>query len=82
MTMPARRILFFLDEAKVREDHVDARVVLALGEGDAEIDHEPAARVRQADTIEIGVHADLAQAAEGQKDQFILVAGRLTFRLI
>ena len=53
-----------LDEAQVGQDDVDAGVVLALGEGDAEIDHQPLARVGGPEAVEIAVHADLADAAE------------------
>ena len=60
-----------LDEAHVGEDDVDAGVVLAFGEGDAAIDHQPAARILRPEAVEIGVHADLAEAAERQEHEFI-----------
>src|SRR4029079_5657842 len=61
----------FLDEAHVRKDDVDAGIVLALGEGDAAVDHQPAARVLRAEAVEVGVHADLAETAERQEYEFV-----------
>ena len=63
-----------LDEAHVGEDHVDAGIVLALGEGDAAVDHQPLARVGRPEAVEVGVHADLAEAA--QRHEYELVAVR------
>ena len=62
-----------LDEAQVGQDHVDAGVVLALREGDAEIDHQPLARIGGPKAVEIAVHADLADAAERHEHE---LAGR------
>src|SRR4029079_18535011 len=60
-----------LDETHIWEDDVDAGVVLALGEGDAAIDHQPAALILRPETVEIGVHADLAQTAKCQEHEFV-----------
>ena len=61
-----------LDEADVRHDRVDARQVLA-GEGDAEIDHQPFARLRRPVTVERAIHADFAQAPEGREHELAVV---------
>ena len=62
----------FLDERRVRHDHVDAGQRVA-GEGNAEIDHQP----RALTGIEVEVHADLPRPAEGQEVQRVaLDAGR------
>ena len=67
------RAALLLDEAQVGQDHVDAGVVLALREGDAEIDHQPLARIGGPKAVEIAVHADLADAAERHEHE---LAGR------
>ena len=61
--LPAR-----LDEGRIGHQHVEAADPV-VGEGDAEVDHQPCAGV----AVEIKVHADLAGPAERQEDQ--LVAG-------
>ena len=60
-----------LDEAHVGQDHVDAGVELALGEGDPAIDHEPLARIRRPVAIEVEVHADLAEAAKAHEHELV-----------
>ena len=40
-----------LGEAEVGQDEVDARRVVALGEGDAAVDHQPFARALVADIV-------------------------------
>ena len=44
---------------------------LGPGEGDAEIDDDPGAVVGRAVAVEAEIHADLADAAERQEDQFV-----------
>src|SRR5690606_6750152 len=58
-----------LDELEVRHDDVDAGIELALGKGNPEVDHEPLATALWPETVEIAVHADLAEPAEREKDQ-------------
>src|SRR5262249_1656544 len=60
-----------LDEAQIGQDDIDVGVVLTLGEGDAEIDHQPLARGGGAEAVEIAVHADLADAAERHEDKLV-----------
>ena len=57
----------FLDERRIRHDHIDAghRIV---GEADAEIDHQPLAGV----AVEIEVHADLARPAQGEEQELVV----------
>ncbi len=64
-------LALFLQEADVRHDQVDARQVLLVAEGDAEIDREPGALVAVAEPVDLQVHADLADAAERRKGQFV-----------
>ena len=47
-----------------------------MGEGDAEIDRDPGAIVARAIAVEGEVHADLADPAERQEDQFVLGRAR------
>ena len=53
-----------LDEAQVGQDDIDAGQPV-VGEAEAEIDHQPAAVL----AVEIGVDADLADAAERHEPQ-------------
>src|SRR5262245_1661006 len=77
----ARQIgTLLLDEAQIRQNDVDARIVLALWEGNAEIDHQPFARLRWPKAVKVAVHADLADAAERQENE-LLVAGRVATAL-
>ena len=65
-------LALLLDEAQVRIDEVDAGQMLLAAEAHAAIDQDPLpARVRP-EAVERGVHADLAEAAEGNEDQFVL----------
>ena len=57
-----------LDETQVGQHDIDARLELA-GKGDAEIDHDPFARLRGTVPVEIDVHADFAGAPQGQEDE-------------
>ncbi len=62
----AEQILAALDdEGRVGHEHFDARRGLVT-EGDAEIDHQPFAAI----AVKAEIHADLADAAQGQKNQF------------
>jgi hypothetical protein len=56
-----------LDEFQIGQDQLDAGIG-RIGEGHAEIDHQPFA----AAAVEIDVHADLARAAKGEKEEFVL----------
>ena len=58
-------------KAEVGKNDVDARVVLALGKGDAEIDHQPLPRILGTDTVEIGVHADLTETAQRDENELL-----------
>jgi hypothetical protein len=55
------------DELGIGHDYIDARRIV-VAEGDAAIDHQPFTGM----AIEIEVHADLAGAAQGQKQQLVL----------
>ena len=59
------------EKADVGHDQVDARQMLLVAEGDAEIDREPGALMAVAEAVDRQVHADLADAAERRKGQFI-----------
>src|SRR5689334_3314739 len=68
----AHQILALLhQERNVGHDQVDARQMLLVAEGDAEIDREPGALGALAEAVDRQVHADLADAAERRKGQFI-----------
>ena len=64
-------LALLLQEADVGHDQIDARQMLLVAEGDAEIDREPGALVAVAEPVDRQVHADLADAAERRKGQFI-----------
>src|SRR5260370_37509241 len=64
-------LALFFQEADVGHDQIDARQMLLVAEGDAEIDREPGALMPVAEAIDRQVHADLADAAERRKGQFI-----------
>ena len=68
---PHQIVAFLLEESDVGHDQVDARQMLFVAEGDAEIDREPGTLVAVAEAIDRQVHADLADAAERRKGQFI-----------
>ena len=72
MKMPSRFVALLLDEAQVRIDEVDAGQVLLAAEAHAAIDEDPFARRSGPEAVERGVHADLAQAAERNEDEFVL----------
>ena len=59
------------DETRIGQHHVDAGQGL-VGEGDAEVDHQPLAAV----AVEVEVHADLAGPAERQEQKLAGVAPR------
>ena len=61
----------FLQKADVGHDQIDAGQMLLVAKGDAEIDRQPGALMAVAEAIDRQVHADLADAAERRKGQFI-----------
>jgi hypothetical protein len=66
-------VTLFLDEAQIRINQVDARQVLLTAEAHAAIDQNPLPVICWPETVKRSIHSDLAEAAEGQKDQFVLV---------
>ncbi len=66
---------FLLEVADIGEDQIDAGQI-GMGEGDAEIDRQPDAVMAGAEAVEAEVHADLADPAERQEDQFVLGGAR------
>src|SRR5439155_14999648 len=63
---PGKAILLPLNKLQLRQDQLDAGIGW-VGEGETEVDHDPLA----ATAVQIDVHADLARAAEGDKQQFL-----------
>ena len=59
------------DEGRIGHDDLDARRG-QVPEGDADVDHDPFARMGRAVAVEIEVHADLVRPAERQEDEFVL----------
>jgi hypothetical protein len=68
---PHQVLALLFQEADVGHDQVDPRQMLLVAEGDAEIDREPGPLVAVAEPVDRQVHADLADAAERRKSQFI-----------
>jgi len=66
-TVNHRATLF--QPSDVRQDQIDARCAVHIGEGDAQINNDQAFCVFWPVSVDIGVHADLSCAAEGQIDQ-------------
>ena len=64
-------LALLLQEADVGHDQIDARQMLLVSKGHAEIDREPGALMAIAEAVDRQVHADLADAAERRKGQFI-----------
>ena len=62
--------LLILDEPQIRQDHIDARLEVAFGKRDAEIDHDPGALVSRTRAIKIAILADLPEPAERDEHQF------------
>ena len=62
---------FLLQEGDVGHDQVNARQMLLVAEGDAEIDRQPGPLVAVAEAVDRQIHADLANAAERRKGQFV-----------
>ena len=60
-----------LDEAGVREHQVDARQPLLARKPEADIDEDPLARPRRPEPVEGGIHADLAEPAEGHEHELV-----------
>ena len=72
MTMPTRFFFAFSMKLEIRHDEIDAWHVL-VGEGDAKVDHQPLARVRRPIAVKGAIHADLAQAAERDEHELVVV---------
>ena len=68
---PDQVLALLFEEADVGHDQVDARQMLLVAERHAEIDREPGALVAVAEAVDRQVHADLANAAERRKGQFV-----------
>ena len=69
----AGEVLALRDQiADVRQDQVDARQMLFRGKRHAEIDDQPLPPALVADPVDRQIHADLADAAERRKHQFLL----------
>jgi hypothetical protein len=64
-------LAFFFEKADVGHDQIDAGQMLLVAKGHAEIDREPATLVAVAEPVDRQVHADLANAAERRKGQFV-----------
>ena len=64
-------LAFLFQEADVRHDGIDAGQMLLIAKGHAEVDREPGPLMTVAEAIDRQVHADLADAAERRKGQFI-----------
>ncbi len=64
-------LALFLQEADVGHDQIDARQMLLIAKRHAEIDRKIRALMAVAEAIDRQVHADLADAAERRKRQFI-----------
>ena len=62
---------FLFQEADIGHDQIDAGQMLLVAKGNAEIDRQPAALMAVAEAVDRQVHADLADAAERRKGQFI-----------
>ncbi len=62
------------DVAQIGQDDIDARR-LRPGEGQAAIDQNPLSSALWPEAVESGVHADLAEAAEGNEDELVGGAG-------
>jgi hypothetical protein len=62
---PRESLLLVLDELELGQDEVDSGI-LGIGEGQAEIDHQPLA----AAAVQVDVHADFARPAERAEQQF------------
>src|SRR5258708_8523790 len=61
----------FFEKANVRHDEIDARQVLLIAKGHAEVDGEPGALMAIAEPVDRKVHADLADAAKRREGQFV-----------
>ena len=61
----------FFEETDIGHDEIDAGQMFLVAKGHAEIDRQPGALMAVAKPIDRQVHADLADAAERRKSQFI-----------
>jgi len=68
---PDQVLALLLEKADIRHDQVDARQMLLIAEGNAEVDREPGTLVAVAEAIDRQIHADLADAAERREGQLI-----------
>ena len=68
---PDQILALFFEKADVGHDQIDARQMLLVAKGNAEIDRQPRALVAVAEAVDRQVHADLADTAERRKGQFI-----------
>ena len=64
-------VALLFEKGDVGHDQIDSGQMLLVAEGHAEIDREPGALMAVAEAIDRQVHADLADAAERRKGQFI-----------
>ncbi len=64
-------LAFLLEEGDVGHDQVDARQMIFAAEGDTEIDRHKTALLAVAEPVDRQVHADLADAAERCKGEFV-----------
>ena len=72
---PDQILLRLFDEVEIRHDEIDAGQVLAR-EADAKVDHQPPARIRRPVAVKGAIHANLAQAAERDEHELIVVRHR------
>ena len=64
-------LALFFEKADIGHDQIDAGQMLLVAKGHAEIDRQPGALMAVAEAVDRQVHADLADAAERRKGQFI-----------
>src|ERR1700730_2110516 len=68
---PDEILALFFEEADIGHDEIDAGQMLLIAKGDPEIDRKPGALMAVGQAIDRQVHADLADAPQGSKGQFI-----------
>jgi hypothetical protein len=61
----------FFEEADIGHDEIDAGQMLLVAKRDTQIDRQPGALMAITEAIDRQVHADLADAAERRKSQFV-----------
>jgi len=67
-------LALLFEKTDVGHDEIDTRQMFLVAKGYAEIDRKPGALVAVAESVDRQVHADLTDAAERRKSQFIRVA--------